>query len=76
MCYTGWLIRVYKKKMANFLRRLLNPQAGYKGIPSLADSVAAARGTAPGEVPAGARNRIRWQDVVFNIPFMLGSLIV
>ncbi|MBK9052403.1 MAG: ABC transporter permease, partial [Chloroflexi bacterium] len=62
--------------MANFLRRLLNPRAGYKGIPSMADSVAAATGAAAGEVPAGARNRIRWQDVVFNLPFMLGTLIV
>ena len=63
--------------MANLFRRLLNPRAQYTDIPGMAASVAAAHGqAAAGEVPGGARNRIRWQDVFLNMPFMLGTFII
>lgn len=63
--------------MANLLRRLINPRAQYTDMPGMAEAVAAAHGTTlEGEAPGGARGRIRWQDVVFNVPFVLGTLII
>ena len=63
--------------MANLFRRLINPRAQYKDMPSVVDAVAAAhKKSTSAEAPGGARNRIRWQDVVFNLPFVLGTLII
>ena len=55
----------------NLLKQMLNPRVNLDEMPasgSPADS--------QGEAPGGARGHLSWRDILFNIPLMLGLIIV
>ncbi|MBE9524235.1 MAG: ABC transporter permease subunit [Chloroflexi bacterium] len=58
-------------KIKNLFNRILNPRTNYDNVPSFVQE------NIPGqELPAGARSHLSVRDLIFNLPFMLGMLIV
>jgi ABC-type dipeptide/oligopeptide/nickel transport system permease subunit len=59
----NWLKRLFKL--------MLNPRSNVDKMPALVKSA-----ESQGEAPGGARGQLSWRDIVFNLPLMLGLIIV
>ncbi len=59
----NWLKRLFKQ--------ILNPRSNLDKMPALVKSA-----ESQGEAPGGARGKLSWRDILFNLPLMLGLLIV
>jgi peptide/nickel transport system permease protein len=63
----------FLEAIKNALGLFLNPRSSLSKLGSLTEE---ARGPSQGDAPAGSRRAVRLKDVAFNLPLVLGGIIV